>query len=68
VEKVVFSLRGLPILFQRSKMAKVELRALGLIHPHFQPGRLASDQLIQWLAARVTHQQAGECFQYLAIT
>jgi hypothetical protein len=25
VEKVVFSLRGLPILFQRSKMAKVEL-------------------------------------------
>jgi hypothetical protein len=27
VEKVVFSLRGLPIVFQRSKMAKVELRA-----------------------------------------
>jgi hypothetical protein len=25
VEKVVFSLRGLPIPFQRSKMAKVEL-------------------------------------------
>jgi hypothetical protein len=25
LEKVVFSLRGLPILFQRSKMAKVEL-------------------------------------------
>jgi hypothetical protein len=25
VEKVVFSLRGLPIVFQRSKMAKVEL-------------------------------------------
>jgi hypothetical protein len=29
VEKVVFSLRSLPILFQRSKMAKVEYKCGG---------------------------------------